>query len=71
MYSYEARIRAVKLYIMLGKCLMATIRQWGYQELPHWLVPGVRAEREPASRVFAIRTEVFRSAEACGGEALP
>lgn len=41
------------------------------QELPHWLVPGVRAESEPASRVFTIRTEVFRSAEACGGQALP
>lgn len=41
------------------------------QDLPHGLVPGVRAEPEPASRVFAIRTEVFRSPEACGGEALP
>ena len=30
MYSYEDRIRAVKLYIKLGKRLMATIRQLGY-----------------------------------------
>ena len=30
MYSYEARIRAVKLYIKLGKRTGATIRQLGY-----------------------------------------
>ena len=30
MYSYEDRIRAVKLYIKLGKRLGATIRQLGY-----------------------------------------
>ena len=30
MYSYEDRIRAVKLYIKLGKCTGATIRQLGY-----------------------------------------
>ena len=30
MYSYEDRIRAVKLYIQLGKRLAATIRQLGY-----------------------------------------
>ena len=30
MYSYEDRIRAVKLYIKLGKRLRATIRQLGY-----------------------------------------
>ena len=30
MYSYEARIRAVKLYIKLGKRINATIRQLGY-----------------------------------------
>lgn len=29
MYSYEDRIRAVKLYIRLGKRLRATIRQSG------------------------------------------
>lgn len=29
MYSYEARIRAVNLYIKLGKCTEATIRQLG------------------------------------------
>ena len=30
MYSYEDRIRAVKLYIKLGKRAGATIRQFGY-----------------------------------------
>ena len=30
MYSYEDRIRAVELYIKLGKRLRATIRQLGY-----------------------------------------
>ena len=30
MYSYEDRIRAVKLYIKLGKRNRATIRQLGY-----------------------------------------
>ena len=30
MYSYEDRVRAVKLYIKLGKCIAATIRQLGY-----------------------------------------
>lgn len=30
MFSYEDRIRAVKLYIKLGKSLGATIRQLGY-----------------------------------------
>ena len=30
MYSYEERIRAVKLYIKLGKRLRATIRHLGY-----------------------------------------
>ncbi len=29
MYSYEERIRAVKFYIKLGKCLGASIRQLG------------------------------------------
>ena len=30
MYSYEERIRAVKLYIKLGKRTAATIQQLGY-----------------------------------------
>jgi len=30
MYSHEDRLRAVKLYIKLGKCVGQTIRQLGY-----------------------------------------
>lgn len=30
MYSYEDRVRAVKLYLKLGKRVRATIRQLGY-----------------------------------------
>jgi len=30
MYSYEDRLRAVRLYIKLGKRIAATIRQLGY-----------------------------------------
>lgn len=30
MYSYEDRIRAVRLYLKLGKRIRATIRQLGY-----------------------------------------
>lgn len=30
MFSYEDRLRAVQLYIKLGKCTGLTIRQLGY-----------------------------------------
>lgn len=30
MYSYEDRVRAVELYLKLGKRIKATIRQLGY-----------------------------------------
>lgn len=30
MYSYEDRVRAVELYLKLGKRVKATIRQLGY-----------------------------------------
>jgi len=33
MYSYEDRIRAVELYIKLGKCVRPTIRQLGCHSL--------------------------------------
>ena len=29
MYSYEDRIRAVELYMKLGKCIRPTVRQLG------------------------------------------
>lgn len=30
MYSYEDRLRAVQLYLRLGKCINATLRTLGY-----------------------------------------
>lgn len=39
MYSYDVRLRAVKLYLKLGKRMRATIRQLGYptkNSLRHW-----------------------------------
>ena len=39
MYSYEERLRAVKLYLKLGKRMRVTIRQLGYptkNSLRHW-----------------------------------
>ena len=39
MYSYEDRLRAVKLYIKLGKRVGLTLRQLGYptkNALKHW-----------------------------------
>ncbi len=44
MYSYEDRIRAVRLYIKLGKRTAATIRQLGY--LTNNLLKGWHQERE-------------------------
>jgi transposase-like protein len=35
MYSYEERLRAVKLYIKLGRRCKATIRQLGYATRIH------------------------------------
>jgi putative transposase len=45
MYSYEDRVRAIELYIKLGKRVRATIRQLGYpnQECIEGLVPRIRA----------------------------
>lgn len=42
MYSYEDRIRAVELYIKVGKRIGVTIRQLGYptkNALKSWLMP--------------------------------
>ena len=45
MYSYEERLRAVKLYIKLGKRVRATIRELGY---PTVIPPVATALRPPA-----------------------
>lgn len=34
MYSYEDRVRAVELYLKLGKRIEATIRELGYPTEP-------------------------------------
>tara|TARA_R100001377_G_scaffold60964_1_gene37072 strand:+ start:521 stop:697 length:177 start_codon:yes stop_codon:yes gene_type:complete len=44
MYSYEERLRAVKLYIKLGKRVQATIRELGYptKERPERVASRIR-----------------------------
>ena len=40
MYSHADRLRAVDLYIKLGKRVKATIRQLGYAKVPALIVRG-------------------------------
>jgi putative transposase len=50
MYSYEDRLRAVELYIKLGKCVRLTIRQLGYptkNALKGWYQAYARDVRPP------------------------
>ncbi len=57
MYSYEDRIRAVKLYIELGKRTAATIRQLGYptkNALRSWHLEFERSRDLPIGYVRAI-----------------
>jgi len=73
MYSYEDRIRAVELYIKLGKRVRATIRQLGYptknalgsrfnrrrhRRLPRWLRPWAPGSPTSAHPPPAERTAV-------------
>jgi hypothetical protein len=53
MYSYKERIRAVKLYIKLGKRLRATIRSWVTQQRTH-LLAGIESTNETAICRWAI-----------------
>jgi len=76
MYSYEARLRAVRLYIKLGKRVGLTIRQLGYptkNALKTWYrdyeqsqdLPAGYAPLKPARRVLvrlAARAERPRAA---------
>ncbi len=60
MYSYEERIRAVKLYIKLGKRTRPTIRQWGYptkNSLKSWYQ---EYEIDRDSQVVYTRLDVTR-----------
>lgn len=54
MYSYEDRIRAVKLYLKLGKRLAATVRQLGYpttKSLERWYHAYERCLDLPRERI--------------------
>lgn len=54
MYSYEERIRAVKLYLKLGKRLTATVRQLGYpttKSLERWYQMYARCLDLPKERI--------------------
>jgi transposase-like protein len=54
MYSYEDRIRAVKLYLKLGKRLTATVRQLGYpttKSLERWYHAYERCLDLPRERI--------------------
>lgn len=54
MYSYEERIRAVKLYLKLGKRLTATVRQLGYpttKSLERWHHTYERCRALPKERI--------------------
>ena len=54
MYSYEDRIRAVKLYLKLGKQIAATRRQLGYPA-KNSLLSWYREYQEHEDRSFGLR----------------
>ncbi len=56
MYSYEDRIKAMRLYIKLGKGQRATVRQLGYPTLLDALVSGI-----PKKARLALRAGYTRS----------
>lgn len=63
MYSYEERIRAVKLYIKLGGRLGLTIRKWGYPTKNSLISWYREYEREQDLQVSYTRTSGKYSAE--------
>lgn len=61
MYSYEDRIRALKLYIKYGKSAAATVRELGYpsrKNLHRWyrtyIETGGLPERPPSTQKYSI-----------------
>ncbi|AMU18510.1 hypothetical protein K6Y74_37420 [Burkholderia cenocepacia] len=57
MYSYEDRVRAVELYLKLGKRVKATIRQLGWDEM----LPRVKEVRRFGSPLGLMSfTDPFR-----------
>ena len=57
MYSYEDRIRAVKLYLKLGKRTGATILQFGYptEERAQELASRIRTKSRFAAGLRALK----------------
>ena len=66
MYSYEDRIRAVKLYIKLGKRVAASIHQLGYPTQSKFLAasPSTRAELCGGRGVTSVPTATTASQHA-------
>ena len=63
MYSYEDRVRAVKLYIKLGKRIAATIRELGYptkNALKNWHLEFERCRDLPMRYLRFCRNSVIR-----------
>ena len=72
MYSYEDRIRAVKLYIKLGKRTGATLRQLGYptkNALKSWHREFEQGHELPVGYLF--EAEVFGRTKEGDRRALP
>ncbi len=68
MYSYEDRVRAVELYLKLGKRIKATIRQLGYGDVESGASRHACAQRpiEPSQ----ARCRVVVRVEQCWWECL-
>ena len=68
MYSYADRLRAVELYIRLGKRLNATISPAGisHQECAEGLVPRVPTASRPAYSAGSASAKIFTGSEAGG-----
>jgi hypothetical protein len=70
MYSYEERIRAVKLYIKLGGRLGATIRKLGYGSSGECLFRQNSHGGERLASFFAIREPVRSEVRSTGNAAV-
>ena len=62
MYTYEDRIKAVRLYLKLGRQLGATIRKLGYpdKEHPTCLVPRVPCHSRLERRIRTLIEKIQR-----------
>ncbi len=73
MYSYEERIRAVKLYIKLGKRTGPCHSTVGLsnKKFPQELASGVRARPRLASGLYTFNVQILRRTAAGCGSTLP